>query len=196
MIDIKEAREITNTRMALLKKASAGVKLTDEERYWLVTNPSVYSVYDDVVFYEDIIDLEPKKNYSVKISYHSYSTEDDMFPVFGITKGTGGIKIPPEELPPDANKNKRIKYAAIHVYPHYPEFNFEYMSSIGQMKVNYRCEYYDTRVRLHKNEGSTMLRMLGQNSGNGEGQGGLACCSPWDHKESDLTWQLNNEQQH
>ena len=28
---------------------------------------------------------------------------------------------------------------------------------------------------------------LGQTSGNGEGQGGLACFSPWGHKESDLT---------
>ena len=28
---------------------------------------------------------------------------------------------------------------------------------------------------------------LGQTSGDGEGQRGLACCSPWDRKESDLT---------
>ena len=28
---------------------------------------------------------------------------------------------------------------------------------------------------------------LGQTSGDGEGQGGLACCSPWGHKESDVT---------
>ena len=27
--------------------------------------------------------------------------------------------------------------------------------------------------------------------GVGVGQGGLACCSPWDHKESDTTEQLN-----
>ena len=33
---------------------------------------------------------------------------------------------------------------------------------------------------------------LGQNPGYGEGQGGLACCSPWGHKESDMTWWLNN----
>ena len=26
----------------------------------------------------------------------------------------------------------------------------------------------------------------------GEGQGGLACCSPWSHKESDTTLQLDN----
>ena len=27
--------------------------------------------------------------------------------------------------------------------------------------------------------------------GDGEGQGNLACCSPWGHKESDTTEQLN-----
>ena len=33
---------------------------------------------------------------------------------------------------------------------------------------------------------------LGQTSGDSEGQGGLACCSPWGHKESDMTGRLNN----
>ena len=28
--------------------------------------------------------------------------------------------------------------------------------------------------------------------GNSEGQGGLACHSPWGHKESDMTQQLKN----
>ena len=31
-----------------------------------------------------------------------------------------------------------------------------------------------------------------QTPGNGEGQGSLACCSPWDRKESDMTERLNN----
>ena len=35
-------------------------------------------------------------------------------------------------------------------------------------------------------------RELGQTLGDGEGQGSLACCSPWSHKESDKTWRLNN----
>ena len=30
-----------------------------------------------------------------------------------------------------------------------------------------------------------------QTPGDGEGQGGLACFSPWGHKESDATEQLN-----
>ena len=31
-----------------------------------------------------------------------------------------------------------------------------------------------------------------QSPGDGEGQGGLACCSPWGHKESDTTEPLNS----
>ena len=31
-----------------------------------------------------------------------------------------------------------------------------------------------------------------QAPGDGEGQGGLVCCRPWSHKESDTTQQLNN----
>jgi len=28
---------------------------------------------------------------------------------------------------------------------------------------------------------------LGHTSGDSEGQGGLECCNPWDHKELDMT---------
>ena len=32
--------------------------------------------------------------------------------------------------------------------------------------------------------------------GVGDGQGSLACCSPWGHKESDTTQQLNRTEYH
>ena len=38
--------------------------------------------------------------------------------------------------------------------------------------------------QLNENE---FMKTLGV----GDGQGGLACCSPWGHKESDMTEQLN-----
>ena len=36
---------------------------------------------------------------------------------------------------------------------------------------------------------------LGTIPRDGEVQGGLVCCSPWGPKETDMTGQLNNEQQ-
>ena len=37
-------------------------------------------------------------------------------------------------------------------------------------------------------------RELGQTLGDGEGQGSLACCSPWGPEELDTTSWLNNNQ--
>ena len=34
---------------------------------------------------------------------------------------------------------------------------------------------------------------FGWTPGVSDGQGGLACCSPWVHKESDMIEQLNND---
>ena len=38
-------------------------------------------------------------------------------------------------------------------------------------------------------------REFEQAPGDGEGQGSLECCSPWGHKESDATEQLNNNKE-
>ena len=40
----------------------------------------------------------------------------------------------------------------------------------------------------HRLEGHEFEQTLGD----GEGQGSLVCCSPWGHKESDMTVGLNN----
>ena len=44
--------------------------------------------------------------------------------------------------------------------------------------------------RHHQLKGHEFEQALGD----GEGQGSLECCSPWGHKESDMTEQLNNNQ--
>ena len=40
----------------------------------------------------------------------------------------------------------------------------------------------------HRLDGHEFEQALGV----GDGQGSLACCSPWDHKESDITEQLTD----
>ena len=44
----------------------------------------------------------------------------------------------------------------------------------------------------HRLTGHEFEEMLGD----GEGQGTLACCSPWGHKELDMTEQLNSNNSH
>ena len=47
----------------------------------------------------------------------------------------------------------------------------------------------DEMVRQHH---QLNRREFEQTPGDSEGQGSLACCSPWGHKELDTTQQLNN----
>ena len=74
----------------------------------------------------------------------------------------------------------------------------------GGSAVSFRCSglgyrrgtsvyYYRCREGLKE---AALEQKCGVNEfewtpGVGDGQGGLACCSPWDHKESDMTEQLN-----
>ena len=59
----------------------------------------------------------------------------------------------------------------------------------------------------HKEKGTTEDEMVGwhhwfsghefgQTPGDGEGQGSLACCSPWSYKELETTCQLSNDNNH
>ena len=47
------------------------------------------------------------------------------------------------------------------------------------------------RMRWLDDIADSMDMIWGKLLGVGEGQGGLACCSPWGRKESDTTEQLN-----
>ena len=47
------------------------------------------------------------------------------------------------------------------------------------------------RMRWLDDFTDSMDMIWGKLPGVGEGQGGLACCSPWGRKESDMTEQLN-----
>ena len=50
--------------------------------------------------------------------------------------------------------------------------------------------------RMRWLDGITNSMEFEQALGDGEGQGSLACCSPWGHKESDTTEQLNSNRLH
>ena len=47
------------------------------------------------------------------------------------------------------------------------------------------------RMRWLRGITDSMDMSLSELQGVGDGQGGLACCNPWGHKESDTTEQLN-----
>ena len=58
-------------------------------------------------------------------------------------------------------------------------------------KIEGRRRRGQQRMRLLDGITDSMDKSLSKLPGVGDGQGGLACCSPWGFKESDTTEQLN-----
>ena len=69
----------------------------------------------------------------------------------------------------------------------------------GEQLTHWKSPWFWERLRAEE-EGirewdgwmASPMQEFGQTLGDGEGQGGLACCSLWGHKESDTTGQLNS----
>ena len=55
-------------------------------------------------------------------------------------------------------------------------------------RTSVKIRYLVFSVHYHSCNGHELVQI----PGDGEGQEGVACCSPWGHKESDTTQQLNN----
>ena len=92
-----------------------------------------------------------------------------------------------------------------------PEYSLE--GQMLKLKLQYfghlmqRSESFEKILKLGKIEGrrrrgrqrmrwldgitDSIVMSLSKPRGYGEGQGNLACCSPWGHKESDTTERLN-----
>ena len=66
--------------------------------------------------------------------------------------------------------------------------SFEKTLMLGKIEDGRRRGRQDEMVRWHHRlDGHEFEQALGV----GDGQGSLACCSPWGRKESDMTEQLN-----
>ena len=58
---------------------------------------------------------------------------------------------------------------------------------LGKIEGRRRKEHQRMRWLDGISDAMDMNMDIGQTSRDGEGQRGLACCSPWSHKESDMT---------
>ena len=101
----------------------------------------------------------------------------------------------PLSIQDSASKNTGMGCQALFqdLYLECVPIHMSYISSTQQ--PNRASGYYAGQCRLKRS--LLMLKSLNpacfeQTPGDDEGQGSLACCSPWGRKETDMTQQLNN----
>ena len=110
-----------------------------------------------------------------------------------------------EKAPESPLENKAIKPVNLKgdqpwIFTGRTDAEAQYFGHLIQLPTHWRSPWCWETLREKRASADEMARWyhwcngheLGQTLGDGEGQEGLACCSPWDHKESDMTGRLDN----
>lgn len=145
-------------RENIINKVHNKIKISPEERMWLMTHP-VYNVrYGADMFNIAIEHLEPNKWFCIKLTVESISYDNRMIPVIGVPAGKGKI-ITDLKLHKLSDKPVQlrtpIKMLGIESISENCEHFFDYFSELGILSVEYECDYFDKRTRLNMREASS-----------------------------------------
>ena len=143
-------KENINYRRSIEKKVMEKIKLTDEEKIWLSTNPRYNEKYSFPCLQRDIIAIPKNREINMVISELKNQDKTKIFrPVIGVV-GKGKIKVAVELYDYDM-RHCNSKETSILI----PLFNrnrdtvsVRIYSELGLISVAYQCEYYDERMRL------------------------------------------------
>ena len=92
-------------------------------------------------------------------------------------------------------KNWHLRTVVLEKTPESPLDSKEIKPVLREISLEYSLEKPRMlgKIESRRRRGHQRMRWLelGQTLGDGDGQRGLACCSPWGHEESNVTGQLN-----
>ena len=132
-------------------------KLTEEEKYWLLSTPTFNPLYEDAFYQEDAIELTSNRKYliTVRVEHMEYKI-DDMIPLFsGITKKDTIYTEDMEVFDLKNNiKKTPVRMLGLLNLKLGKEYEFYYNCGSGKLMVEYKCAYYDPKARLYKSESS------------------------------------------
>lgn len=144
-------------REQLLEKRSMGQRLTEDERFWLVTNP-VYNRWHGYPFYnKDVISLRPNILYSIHIKIIEMPDRTPVTITLGVSDRKGKLISDEFLLDIDGNgtKKKTTKVLQFDLDKNKTDYYVKFKSEIGLLDISYGCDYYDERMKLFKKESSS-----------------------------------------
>ncbi len=144
-------QEEISYREELLRKGAESIKLTPEERLWLVTH-SVYNRRFGYPFYASSIEtLKPKQWYTLIVNVETIKHNDEIQPIILVPDKNGEIKVDFDLLDRNGNPTNRksVKLLAFNM-PAGENSKVKYRSQMGLLGVKYYVSYYDEATRLYK----------------------------------------------
>ncbi|MBQ8576321.1 MAG: hypothetical protein IJ447_09795 [Clostridia bacterium] len=143
-------------RDTIMQKIHNNVKITGDERIWLVTH-SLYNQQFDFIAYNSIIEsIEPNKWYSLKIQIDSIAYNERIIPIVSVPAAKGKIVTDFEvkDINGKTNPQKTVKMIGVEFGHNSTEAKIDYYSNLGLVAVAYECDYYDEKQHLHMRQSS------------------------------------------
>ena len=142
-----------NYRHFLEQKVFEKKKLTDEDKWWLESNPRFNGKFDFPCYQRDILKIPENVETQVTISLSIHNDKAKIYhPVISVI-GKGSIKVNGQLL--DFNREivncNKTKILILLLEEKNP-ISVSVVSKSGLLGIAYQCEYYDERTRLHTSE--------------------------------------------
>ncbi len=148
-------KEEIDYRNEILLRVRNGKKISPEERLWLVTHRLINRSLGYPYLNTDIIHLQPKVNYSIRVKVENLTISNRIIPVITIPGGKG--KLVANTQLTDHNGNisprKNVKMLGLLIDMNHCESKLSYQSNLGLLGVSYECDYFDDKqgIMLRKN---------------------------------------------
>lgn len=137
-------------RNEIMHKSRKGEKLTREERSWLVTHPSYNDKQGYPFLTTDIIKLEPKVEYLMRVECAANCERDSFWASFGVPLSKGYIKtdFALVDLYGNVSLGKPVKMLGVAIDSEdHLSTEFVFKSDLGLMQVCYKCKVFDTIIK-------------------------------------------------
>lgn len=148
--------EIIQQHVALTQKVLSGKKLTKDEKDWFATNPTFNEKYENPIYQKDVLSLSQNTSYNIKVTLEHIDDNVDMIPIFSIVLGKGKIHLESLVLEGGSNNSSCVKSLGLFISKEQPTVSFVFETKNGYMRIEYQCEYYDPKMKLHKRETSVL----------------------------------------
>lgn len=143
-------------REAILQKARENIKITPQEREWLVTHPSYNKLLGYPYLNIAIEKIIPEKWYSLKITVEDINYDKKINPVISVPAMKGEIICDFELIDYNGNvsKGKPVKMLGFEINCKKRQYEVRYKSKLGLLSVFYECDYFDEKQNLHMRQSS------------------------------------------
>ena len=144
-------------REEIIQKACRNIKITPEERLWLLTH-SLYNQQYGFPFYNIAIEeLKPNIWHWVVVNIEYIGYSDRITPIIIAPGGKGKIlsDFAVYDLKGNIKSGKAIKILSLELDKKHPKAQVKYQSILGLLGVEYECDYFDAKQNLHMRQASS-----------------------------------------